>query len=281
MHPDNPYAKGYQFEALEQIVPELKAYRHVTPSGKFSLNFAHPEVVFLLNKALLKRDYDITHWDLPQGYLCPAVPGRLDYLLYLNDFMNKKETIQVFDLGFGSSCIYGILAERHFGWNVTGSDIDEITYDNALNIVHKNGLFLNLRLQPNRTSYFKQVIKQDDYFDISICNPPFFESMEQAFTKGSRKWKLVGKDRYNTKTLNFGGKKNELTAPEGEKGFIIGMMSESVQFKNQVGLFTTLISNQSTVEVAKNTLEQIGASEVHLIEMNQGQKKSRFIAWKF
>ena len=29
-----------------------------------------------INRALLKAQYGIQHWDIPQDYLCPPVPGR-------------------------------------------------------------------------------------------------------------------------------------------------------------------------------------------------------------
>ena len=38
-----------------------------------------------LNRALLAVDYNIAGWDIPDGYLCPPIPGRVDYLRGLKE----------------------------------------------------------------------------------------------------------------------------------------------------------------------------------------------------
>lgn len=39
------------------------------------------------NRALLQQFYDVREWDIPDGYLCPPIPGRADYLHYLADLL--------------------------------------------------------------------------------------------------------------------------------------------------------------------------------------------------
>jgi len=32
--------------------------------------------------------YDIEYWDIPEGYLCPPIPGRADYIHYMAQMLN-------------------------------------------------------------------------------------------------------------------------------------------------------------------------------------------------
>ncbi|WP_237578206.1 RlmF-related methyltransferase, partial [Klebsiella pneumoniae] len=44
-----------------------------------------------LNKALLAHFYAVKHWDIPDGFLCPPVPGRADYIHHLADLLAQEE----------------------------------------------------------------------------------------------------------------------------------------------------------------------------------------------
>ena len=81
--------------------------------------------------------------------------------------------------------------------------------------------------------------------------------------------------------LNFGGQKAELWCPGGEASFVKNMAFESREFAKQVLWFTTLISKKENVRWLRKNLEKVGASEVRIVEMSQGQKNSRFVAWTF
>jgi 23S rRNA (adenine1618-N6)-methyltransferase len=59
------------------------------------------------------------------------------------------------------------------------------------------------------------------------------------------------------------------------------MAEESVLYKGQVHWFSSLISNVQNVPKIKTKLKQVGASEILVVNMAQGNKISRFIAWNF
>jgi 23S rRNA (adenine1618-N6)-methyltransferase len=84
-----------------------------------------------------------------------------------------------------------------------------------------------------------------------------------------------------TATLNFGGQSNELWCSGGENAFIRNMALESQKFADQVIWFSTLISKKENVRQLKRALEMTSALEMTVVEMNQGQKVSRFAAWTF
>ena len=67
----------------------------------------------------------------------------------------------------------------------------------------------------------------------------------------------------------------------GEKKFIHAMIRQSKSFTNQCLWFTTQVAKQTTLKSIYAALDSIGAVEVKTIEMGQGNKKSRIVAWTF
>jgi 23S rRNA (adenine1618-N6)-methyltransferase len=135
---------------------------------------------------------------------------------------------------------------------------------------------IKLRLQPTAMQIFEEVTFIGETFDISICNPPFHASAAEACAGTIRKNKNLG---LKTKALNFGGKSNELWCPGGEVAFITQMIKESVHVDCK--WFTTLVSKESNLPGIYRGLEKIKPKQVRTLDMCQGQKKSRIIAWSF
>ncbi|GAM73301.1 ribosomal RNA large subunit methyltransferase F [Vibrio ishigakensis] len=59
------------------------------------------------------------------------------------------------------------------------------------------------------------------------------------------------------------------------------MVDESKLFASQVRWFSTLISKKENVAKLKKRLKQLEASDIKVVDMGQGQKLSRFVAWRF
>ncbi|KPY45151.1 Ribosomal RNA large subunit methyltransferase F [Pseudomonas syringae pv. rhaphiolepidis] len=81
--------------------------------------------------------------------------------------------------------------------------------------------------------------------------------------------------------LNFGGQSQELWCEGGEIGFVTRLIQESATLPSQVVWFSTLVSKASNLPPIQSALKKAGAREVKVIEMGQGQKQSRFVAWTF
>lgn len=285
MHLKNIHKGNYDFAALMEAHPDLKQFVHLNQFGIKTIDFANPEAILHLNKALLKKDYGITYWELPDNNLCPPIPGRADYILYLADLLldNKVDLKEVkgLDIGAGASCIYPILAARIFHWKMIGIDINSNSVKSAEDIVRLNsGLknFIQIKKQPDNAHIFKNLIEEGDNFDFSMCNPPFYSSEEEAFKSNLKKIKGLGISE--KPSLNFGGKANELWCNGGESLFIKRMIKESVAFQKQVKWFTSLISKKENLPRIYKQLNKLGAAH-QTVEMEQGNKKSRFIAWSF
>lgn len=291
MHPRNRYQGPHDFRKLAAVIPELEEYFLQTPDGRLSLDFGHPRAVRLLNAALLKRDYGLQHWDIPVGSLCPGVPGRLDYLHLLAELLEgegpqvqssgNRPGITGLDLGVGASCIYPILGLREYGWKFVGSEVDEQSIKVARAIIKFNpGLAksITLRRQPDRNKIFENIIRAGDFFDFSMCNPPFYENAESALAAARRKWKKLGKP--DNPTFNFGGQATELWTPGGEPAFLRQMIRESTAYAPQVRWFTTLVSQAGYLKIAQGELDRAKARDVRILPMEQGGKKRRVLAWK-
>ncbi|CAL67615.1 23S rRNA (adenine(1618)-N(6))-methyltransferase RlmF [Christiangramia forsetii] len=284
MHPDNIHKDSYDFEALTESNPQLSEFVFQNKYGTQTINFANPEAVLQLNKALLKFHYQVENWSIPKQYLCPPIPGRADYIHYLNDLLSEENIqgeIRGIDIGVGANAIYPILASRIYDWKMLGTDIEEKSVAIAQANIETNPTIaknIEIRHQEDRGSIFKGMIKKGEYYHFSICNPPFHASQEEANKATSRKFKNLGLEKGSA--LNFGGQANELWCNGGEALFIKRMIKESVLFKSQVGYFTSLVSKKENLPKIYKHLNKLKA-DFKTIEMGQGNKKSRIIAWKF
>lgn len=286
MHKRNKHKTGYNFDRLIKAVPELK--NHVKPGRhqNLTIDFSDPLALKLLNKALLFVHYNLSFWDIPEGYLCPGVPGRADYIHHIADFLdaNKKsyKPYRIIDIGTGANCIYPLIAYSEYGWSVTASESDEEALASAQQIIEKNKLSsITIRFQKKKSHIFKNIIKNNESYDISICNPPFYTSLEEAYAHTERKNKNLKKNFSTPQKKNFSGRTNELIYDGGGKRFLELMIDQSQHFKDQCRWFSCLLNNQKRFKSLKHTLKKVGAQSVQLLPMSLGQKKSHIIIWTF
>ncbi len=291
-HPRNKHTGRYDFPALIALVPELKSHVAINKFQIESINFADPVAVKLLNFALLKKDYGIASWDIPEGYLCPPVPGRADYIHHVADMMGSDNrtiaprgpSVKVLDVGVGANAIYPIIGNSEYGWSFVGCDVDKIALGSAQKIADANPNLNNvftLRLQKNAFNILNGIITPEDEFDLVVCNPPFHSSNEEAMEGTHRKWKNLGKAPSQRNVKNFGGQPGELFFPGGEGAFISKMIDESAAYAKNACWFTTLVSKADNMHVLHRVLKKSGAKAVRTLPMSQGQKSSRVLAWTF
>lgn len=284
MHPANPHIHGYDFDALSDAVPELRAHLRPNPDGQTSLDFADPAAIKTLNRALLAHTYGVPEWDIPDGFLCPAIPGRLDYLLHLKDLVGDSRDIRVLDIGTGASLIYPILGRSAMGWRFVATEADADAHASAAGILERNPRLLSgiqIRRQTDPARILSGIVRRGDRFHAAMCNPPFHESEEQVRAATRRKWKNLGREKALDAMRNFSGRAHELWCEGGEAAFIGAYIRESVRFAAQVGWFTALVAKASHLGTLTAAAEAAGATDVRVVEMAQGQKKSRFLAWRF
>ncbi len=301
LHPRNPHRFRYDFEQLISNCPELKNFvtlnEHQIDSSdskqaKQTIDFSNPEAVKVLNKALLISHYDIQNWNIPKDYLCPPIPGRADYIHYIadllassnNEIIPEDVTVQGLDIGIGANCIYPIIGYSAYGWSFVGTDIDEKAIQNCKKIIQNNPKLIDaisLQLQTESRFIFKNIITPEDKFAFTICNPPFHASAEEANKATTRKVNNLQNTRTKEPVLNFGGQNAELWCDGGEIGFITQMIYESAKYPMQVLWFTSLVSKKENLPRIYKILNKVGAATIKTIDMAQGQKTSRIVAWTF
>ncbi|QMV14990.1 23S rRNA (adenine(1618)-N(6))-methyltransferase RlmF [Vibrio spartinae] len=302
LHPRNKHQGRYNFVELVKALPDLKKHVTKNPNGEPTINFADPLAVKLLNQALLSRYYQVTTWDIPQGYLCPPIPGRADYIHRAADLLSHEPDlvlaqVKALDIGVGANCIYPIIGVCDYDWHYTASDIDPVSIKSANRIAASNAVLqgkVECRLQQDSRCLFKGIIQPGERYHITTCNPPFHQSLQAALQGTQRKLSNLNANRMKRghanaghkknqpqPALNFGGQKAELWCPGGEAAFIQNMALESREFAGQVLWFTTLISKKENVRWMQKQLQKVGVQEIQIVEMSQGQKNSRFMAWTF
>ncbi|WP_428328143.1 23S rRNA (adenine(1618)-N(6))-methyltransferase RlmF [Mucilaginibacter sp.] len=291
LHPRNLHRGRYNLKQLCKSSPELAAFVSTTPNKESSIDFSDPEAVKTLNKALLKHFYGVSFWDIPEGYLCPPIPGRADYVHYIADLLGngkksdipKGQKVNIMDVGVGANCVYPLIGNSVYGWHFVGTDIDNRAINAARKIVTQNNLDnrIECRLQTYATDIFKDIIKPGEVFDATMCNPPFHSSLKEAMAGTVKKWTNLGLSKEQKPVLNFGGQNGELWCHGGEAAFINRMAEQSALIPKTSLWFTTLVSKKQTLPGIYKTLEYAKVAEVKTISMAQGQKVSRIVAWTF
>ena len=184
----------------------------------------------------------------------------------------------------GANCIYPIIGHSVYGWRFVGADIDPAAIASARSIADDNAALsesIELRLQPDEDHIFSSIIRKNDRFDFTLCTPPFHASEEEATAGTKRKVRNLTGKISKGKTLNFGGQANELWCEGGESAFIRQMVKESALHAKKVFWFTTLVSKKENLPAIYKALRPLNPVEVKTIEMRQGQKISRIVAWTF
>ncbi|MDF2784845.1 MAG: rRNA methyltransferase [Pantoea eucrina] len=286
-HPRNRHQGRYDFPALTAAHPPLAPKVRPNGHGEQSIDFADPQAVMLLNQALLKLFYNL-NWQLPEGYLTPPVPGRADYVHALADLLAGDNggalprDLDVMDIGCGANCIYPLIGHAEYGWRFTGTDTSAEAIAAASQIVAGNpGLqrAIRLRRQKQPQAIFSGVIHKNERYHAVMCNPPFHASAADAAAGSQRKVRNLGLKQ--NAPLNFGGQQNELWCEGGELAFIGSMIDESVVQGSSIVWFTSLVSRKENLPALRDRLAAVEACEVRIVNMAQGQKQSRFLAWSF
>lgn len=302
MHSRNLHKSGYPISQLVESHPALGTFIVVKPDQSQTIDFSNSEAVKALNAALLSHYYQVTFWDLPSGYLCPPVPGRADYVHHIADLLAEGhhgetpegKVVKGLDIGTGANLIYPILCARLYGWQMVGTDIDMTSIKSAKALLAANANItkqIKLRHQASPRDIFDGVLNKQDKFDFCMCNPPFHVSAEAAMAGSERKIKNLKSNKHKRQSpisvnkkntlLNFAGQGNELWCKGGELKFVQTMIEQSQTYQRQVVWFTCLVSNKDNLKKIQRQLQGLALTDVKTVNMAQGQKISRFIAWRF
>ncbi|TYH37389.1 hypothetical protein ES332_D12G036900v1 [Gossypium tomentosum] len=110
------------------------------------------------------------------------------------------------------------------------------------------------------------VVRDGETFDFCMCNPPFFESFEEA--------------GLNPKT-SCGGTYEEMVCPGGEKAFITRIIEDSVVLKQSFRWYTSMVGRKVNLKFLVSKLREVGVTVVKTTEFVQGKTFRWGLAWSF
>ena len=279
LHENNKHKDGYDFNFLKEKYPAISEFI-IEKYDKETIDFSNPVAVKEFNKALLAAYYNIKDWNFPDANLCPPIPGRADYIHHIADLISdKEEEVTVLDIGTGASCVYPLLGVSAYNWNFVAVDIDLDSLDFAQDIIDDNNLSdkIKLRHQIDEINILKGITNENESFTITMCNPPFYKSANEARGANLRKSRNLG----NSAVRNFAGNHNELWYLGGEKAFLHTYLYESSLQPESSKWFTSLVSRKENVKNLQVSAKKLKVKEFKVIPMSQGNKVTRIVCWRF
>ncbi|CEL60759.1 ribosomal RNA large subunit methyltransferase F [Rhizoctonia solani AG-1 IB] len=281
-----PY-ETIDFGQLAAAFPPLKPFLFKSASGGYSLNFKDDAANRTLTRALLKRDFglDVT---LLEDRLCPPVPNRLNYVLWISELVNVlglDEPIVGLDIGTGSTAIYPLLAcSMHSTWLFIAADIDSRSLAAAqVNIEQNTGVRNRICLYPTTSDApvlsallpenLSRIGIQDARVTFSMCNPPFYSDMEEVNRSAESK-------EYDPHAVCTGALV-EMITPGGEVAFVQRMIDESLSLRETCKWYTSLLGKMSSVTALVNSIKEKRIDNYAITELVQGTTRRWVVAWSF
>ncbi|KAK2871741.1 hypothetical protein FQN49_002879 [Arthroderma sp. PD_2] len=282
--PRNIYRQKVDFTALALQDSAFKEFLNT----KGQLDFSNPDAVRQLTISLLRLDFGL-EVVLPGDRLCPPVPNRLNYILWMQDLVDctKDDCHEGFDpdrdvfgldIGTGSSCVYPLLGvTQRKRWKFVATDIDEKNLKYARENVARNNL--QSRIQVVETTPKGPLIPLDGeiplkMLDFTMCNPPFYESQEEMLQLAEEK----KKEPLSVCT----GAEAEMVTPGGEFAFVGKMIEESLRLREAVKWYTSMLGKRSSLLSLIEELQRLGNQNWAVTEFIQGDKTKRWaIAWSW
>lgn len=285
MHPRNIYRDGKPnyYELSQKYSFFADVLQQNSKTGDYFIDFKDPMSNVMLTKVLLKNDFDLD-FEHPLDRLCPAITQRLNYLLWIQDLIQcikpKRDKFHGFDIGVGASCIFPLLGikigeQQNEKWTFIASDIDQKSVQFSNKNVIKNKMEQKIKIihQKNRMHIFRGIISEntdenDILFDFTVCNPPFFEHLEECGHNKARS------NNATSSELVFAG--------GGEIGFIQLMIEEidDLRLHQRINWFSSILGKKSSIKILKAMLNKKGALVV-TTEFFQGRQVRWGLAWSY
>ncbi|GIK03940.1 hypothetical protein Aspvir_008015 [Aspergillus viridinutans] len=280
----NIYKDDVDFTTLALQSPAFAKY--VKPNGQ--LDFSDPDAVRQLTKSLLKRDFNL-NVEIPDNRLCPPVPNRLNYILWLQDLLDTTgdqyrddydpdRSVLGLDIGTGCCSIYPLLGcTTRPLWDFIATDVNDENVRTARENVTNNGLDSLIRVfktEPNDDLIPLDTKLDVQRLDFTMCNPPFYASREEMIASAQAK----ERPPFSACT----GAEVEMVTAGGEIAFVHRMIEESLRLRERVVWYSSMLGKLSSVSVIVERLMEHGNNNYAVTEFVQGSKTKRWaVAWSW
>lgn len=297
-------ARNVDFEELAATYPEFQVQyeklkirqRNNQAISSFSANVDFDFNV-ALTRSLLHKHFQLHLKIMPRGYLCPPVPNRLNYVLWLKDLIRESSTLddgryfdespippvcRGLDIGTGCSCIYPLLLSRDLftkgkKWHYLATDVDPFTVACAQENVDANDLQDVIQI-----ALVEKTHEKGGPRDLTL------ESLEESVEWHTPLYTAMSKARqlYSTDALKFdfcmtnppfyssesealnpragdGRERADMTFhesvyPGGEMGFALDMIYDSLVYRGSITWYSLMISKKKNLFALEKELEKIG-----------------------
>ena len=255
--------------------------------GGSHLDFADPHAVMQLTKTLLRLDFSL-RIELPLDRLCPPVPNRHNYVLWLKDLVDSsspsysqayepERRVTGLDIGTGASLIYPLLAcAQRPAWSFVATDVDAKSLAFARRNVELNNLQSRVRVEGRHVD--ASLVPLDELgieaMDFVMVNPPFYTS----------EFELLDLARLKSRPPNSActGAPIEMVCEGGEVGFVSRIIEESLELRTRVQWYTSMLGKQSSLDVLIGILVEHGIDNYAVTAFVQGNKTRRWaLGWSF
>ncbi|PCH37807.1 S-adenosyl-L-methionine dependent methyltransferase [Wolfiporia cocos MD-104 SS10] len=291
MHPRNPYINPPDFASLADAYPALKTQLMRLANNIFTIDFKNELSQRCLTEALLHRDFNLTI-AVPDDRLCPPVPNRLNYILWLQDILSatalitsdsEAQNLLGIDIGTGSSAIYPLLGcQSDQRWAFIATDVDEKSLDFARRNVQTNLLDSRISVVKSDPTgpILLRVLQDDtllpqgvDSFSFTMCNPPFYSSREEILRSAEAK--------EFEPTAVCTGADVEMITPGGESAFVCRIVRESLEARTRCRWYTSMLGKMSSLSEVVTLLRESRIDNYACTEFVQGQTRRWAVAWSF
>ena len=300
MHPRNIYRVKRNFAVLAQQFPDFALHVKHFDNGNTTIDFKDPNALRALTVTLLKNDFELDV-DLPADRLIPAIPQRLNYVLWMEDLVHDllssldlpaNTTVRGIDVGTGASCVFPLLVCRNNrDWLMTGFDVDPESLSIAEQNVSRNDLShrINLKHVNEDGGWSQHVRSSPDTFHFLMCNPPFFQheavQMESEFESNNNDDSNDHSAEKRVKSPANMSCLTEAVVAGGEVAFVSGLIHDSFALKGKIHIFSIMLGRKSSLISLKKELRRFQEENEDLsftsTEFCQGKTMRWGIAWSF
>lgn len=227
----------------------------------------------------MHKDFNL-NVQLPKNRLCPTIPLRLNYILFIEDMLlhcGISDNVKGIDIGAGATAIYCLLAARmNKYWKMYGLEVDQENIQWARDNLSRNQLDDQVTIvdQNGSDKIFEKLFEKDQcQKTFCLCNPPFFSSKSEM---------LEGENRTGKRPkLQLEKPSHETITEGGELSFVTKILDESFELKDKIQIYSTMLGCKKNFDIFLSSLKERKIENYTTTTFTQGKVSRWAVAWSF